>query len=139
MGELPGGQIIRSRVVGGVSQAAGDPAVKFEDAQPRRPRSDHGVRGALRVNIASRDHITTGRTAAINALIALLRVVDPGVDARGPLNATQITAVAAWRSRTEELSIGSLAPRPSGWPSEFASPIRNCPTSPSRRRRRWLL
>jgi transposase len=78
----------------------------LEDAQLRRPRSDDGARAALRVLIASRDHITTERTAAINALLALLRVVDLGVDARGPLTASQITAIAAWRSRTEELSIG---------------------------------
>ena len=78
----------------------------LDDAQLRWPGSDDGVRAALRVLIASRDHITTERTAAINALIALLRVVDLGVDARGPLNATQISAIAAWRSRTEELSIG---------------------------------
>jgi transposase len=59
----------------------------LDDAQLRWPGSDDGVRAALRVLIASRDHITTERTAAINALIALLRVVDLGVDARGPLNA----------------------------------------------------
>lgn len=78
----------------------------LEDAQLRRPRGDDGVRAALRVLIASRDHISTERTAAINALIALLRVVDLGVDARGTLNAGQITTIAAWRSRTEELATG---------------------------------
>ena len=64
------------------------------------------MRAALRVLIASRDHISTERTAAINALIALLRVVDLGVDARGSLNTSQITAIATWRSRTEELATG---------------------------------
>jgi transposase len=78
----------------------------LEDAQLRRPRSDDGVRAALRVLIASRDHINNERTAAINALLALLRVVDLGVDARGTINASQITAIAAWRSRTEELATG---------------------------------
>jgi transposase len=78
----------------------------LDDAQLRQPRSDDGVRAALRVLIASRDHISNERTAAINALIALLRVVDLGVDARGTLNAGQITVIAAWRSRTEELAIG---------------------------------
>lgn len=81
-------------------------ALPLLHAQLRRPRSDEGARAALRVLIASRDHITNKRTAAINALIALLRVVDLGVDARGTVNATQISSIAAWRSREEELSIG---------------------------------
>lgn len=75
------------------------------DVQLRRPRRDDGARAALRVLIASRDHITNERTAAINALIAILRVVDLGIDARGTLTAGQISAIAAWRSRTEELSL----------------------------------
>jgi transposase len=77
----------------------------LHDMQLRRPRSDDGARAALRVLIASRDHINNERTAAINALIALLRVVDLGIDARKPVTASQITAIAAWRSRTEELAI----------------------------------
>lgn len=76
------------------------------DAQLRLPRSDDGPRAALRVLVASRDHISNERTAAINALIALLRVVDLGVDARGALTVGRIAEIAAWRSRTEELSIG---------------------------------
>lgn len=80
-------------------------ALPLLDTQLRRPRSDDGIRAALRVLIASRDHISNERTAAINALIALLRVTDLGLDARGTLNATQISSIAAWRSREEELSI----------------------------------
>ena len=72
------------------------------EPQLRQPRSDNGVRAALRILIASRDQITNERTAAINALIALLRVVDLGIDARGSLTATQIATIAAWRSRSEE-------------------------------------
>src|SRR5690625_4626701 len=78
----------------------------LEEGQLRRPRGDDGVRAALRVLIASRDHISTERTAAINALIALLRVVDLGVDARSTLNGGQIATIAAWRRRTEELATG---------------------------------
>jgi hypothetical protein len=55
----------------------------LQDAQLRSPRTDEGPRAALRILIASRDHISNERTASINALIALLRVVDLGVDARG--------------------------------------------------------
>jgi len=61
---------------------------------------------AIRVLIASRDHISNERTAAINSLTALLRVVDLGLDARGALTAGQITAIATWRTRHEELAIG---------------------------------
>ncbi|CAH0306794.1 hypothetical protein SRABI128_04366 [Microbacterium sp. Bi128] len=45
------------------------------------------------------------RTAAINALTALLRVVDLGVDARKPLTVTQINTIAAWRERDEEFGV----------------------------------
>ena len=75
-----------------------------EPAQLRHPRSDDGVRAALRVLITARDHMTTERTATINALTALLRTVDLGVDARRPLTATQVGEVAHWRARAEDLA-----------------------------------
>jgi transposase len=70
----------------------------------RRPRTDDGVRAAVRVLIASRDHISVERTAAINALTALLRVAELGVDARRALTGGQIALVAAWRTREEALA-----------------------------------
>jgi hypothetical protein len=73
-------------------------------AQLRRPRTDDGVRAAVRVLIASRDHISVERTAAINALTALLRVAELGVDARRALTSGQIALVAAWRTREEPLA-----------------------------------
>lgn len=79
----------------------------LDDSQLRRPRADQGVRAALRVLIASRDHINNERTASINALIALLRVVDLGIDARGTLTASQVDTLASWRGRREELSIST--------------------------------
>jgi len=42
----------------------------------RQPRADDGVRAAVRVLVASRDHMSSERTAAVNALTALLRVAD---------------------------------------------------------------
>lgn len=78
----------------------------LEHTHLRHPRQDEGVRAALRVLIASRDHISTERTAAINALYALLRVADLGIDARGTLTAAQIAVIAGWRARTEELATG---------------------------------
>jgi len=44
------------------------------------------------------------RTAAINALTALLRVAELGVDARRALTGGQIALVAAWRTREEALA-----------------------------------
>lgn len=76
----------------------------LEEAQLRRPRADDGIRAAVRVLLASRDHMSTERTATINALTALLRVNDLGIDARRPLTAGQITTVAAWRTRHEDLA-----------------------------------
>jgi len=73
-------------------------------AMLRRPRADDGVRAAVRVLVASPDHISAERTAAVNALTALVRVADLGIDARRPLTAAQITAMAAWRARDEDLA-----------------------------------
>ncbi len=67
-------------------------------------RKDDGVRAGLRILMAARDHMTGERTAAVNALTALLRVLDLGIDARKPLSGKQITQVAAWRTRFEEVA-----------------------------------
>lgn len=58
---------------------------------------------ALQVLTAARDRLAAERTANINALTALLRAHDLGIDARSPLTVTQIRAVKAWRTRTEPL------------------------------------
>jgi len=54
------------------------PVLSLEPEQLRRPRSDDGIRAALRVLVTARAHMTTERTAAVNALTALLRVAAPG-------------------------------------------------------------
>lgn len=79
-------------------------ALPLQQTQLRQPRADEGIRAAVKVLLASRDHMSTERTATINALTALLRVVDLGIDARRPLTATQIATTAAWRTRDEELA-----------------------------------
>ena len=71
----------------------------------RKPRQDDGLRAALRVLVSARDQMTTERTAAINALTALLRSFALGIDARRALSKTQITAVAKWRARREDISL----------------------------------
>ncbi len=81
--------------------------LSLEPTQLRRPRSDDGTRAALRVLITARDHMTTERTASINALTALLRVTDLGIDARKPLSARQVSEVAHWRARAEALAVAT--------------------------------
>lgn len=70
----------------------------------RHPRQDDGVRAALRVLVAARDMMTTERTSLINAVTALVRTVELGIDARRPLTAIQITQIAKWRDRGEPIA-----------------------------------
>ena len=92
------------RAVSWVARRIAQSVLAVDVAMLRRPRADDGVRAAVRVLIASRDHISTERTSAANALTALIRVADLGIDARRPLTAAQITAMAAWRARDEDLA-----------------------------------
>jgi transposase len=77
----------------------------LEEQQLRRPRLNEGVRAALRILICARESMTTDRTRATNALTALLRVNDLGLDARKPLTAIQIEEVSRWRAREEPLAL----------------------------------
>lgn len=79
----------------------------LDTGQLRHPRLAEGVRAALRVLIAARDHMTTDRTATLNALTALLRVVALGIEARKPLTGTDVTTVSGWRARDEELGLAT--------------------------------
>lgn len=79
-------------------------ALPLATDQLRHPRLSEGVRAALRVLITARDLMTTQRTATLNALTALLRLVDLGIDARRPLTNAQVMIVARWRPRTEDLA-----------------------------------
>lgn len=77
----------------------------LEEQQLRRPRLNEGVRAALRVLVCARESMTTDRTRAVNALTALLRVNDLGLDARKSLTGTQIAEVSRWRAREEPLAL----------------------------------
>lgn len=57
-------------------------ALPLHADQLRTPRLNDGVRAALRVLITARESLTVERTSAVNALTALLRVTDLGMDAR---------------------------------------------------------
>ncbi|WP_277516543.1 IS110 family transposase [Cellulosimicrobium cellulans] len=76
----------------------------LQSAQLRRPRMAEGIRAALRVLVTARDHMSSERTATINALTALVRVVDLGLDARKSLTRSQIAVAARWRPRSEDLA-----------------------------------
>lgn len=52
----------------------------------------------MRILLAARSLLDQQRTANRNALTALLRSTDLGVDVRASLRETQITAIAAWRT-----------------------------------------
>ncbi|TQJ39374.1 transposase [Arthrobacter sp. SLBN-112] len=72
----------------------------IETDELREPRAgQHHM--ALRVLTVARTSMVRERTAAINSLIALLRVVDLGIDLRKSLNPKTIGTVAAWRTRDE--------------------------------------
>lgn len=71
----------------------------------RQPRADDGIRAALRILVTARDQMTTTRTGEVNALTALVRTIPIGLDARHPLTGTQITQIAHWRTRDEDLEL----------------------------------
>ena len=73
--------------------------------QLSRPRLGHGVRQSVRILVTARDSMSKDRTRSINALTALARTNELGLDARRKLTGTQITTVSRWRARQEELSL----------------------------------
>ncbi|WP_040833457.1 IS110 family transposase [Nocardia brevicatena] len=78
------------------AEAAARAVLGLEYQQLTKPRRS-GRREALRILLASRSILDQQRTANRNALTALLRTIDLGVDARKSLTNEQIRAVAAWR------------------------------------------
>ncbi|MDR1079348.1 MAG: IS110 family transposase [Propionibacteriaceae bacterium] len=68
----------------------------------REPRALDGVRSALSTLLAARRHRQRARTATVNALTALVRTVDLGVDARRRLTHATIEGIAGWRTRPND-------------------------------------
>lgn len=87
--------------------AIGTAVLGLEESQLRAPRRDEGIRAGLRILSAARDQLTRDRTMNVNALIAILRAHDLGIDARKSLVPAQISTITRWRERQEpiELSI----------------------------------
>ncbi|MGO4587201.1 IS110 family transposase [Arthrobacter sp. 2RAF6] len=71
----------------------------------RRPRLNEGIRQGLRILVTARESISKDRTRSINALNALARSNDLGIDARKKLTPAQIEEISRWREREEELAL----------------------------------
>lgn len=69
-----------------------------------RDRRNGEQREALQILTTAREQLNHDLLAAINALTALLRRHDLGIDARKALSRRQVTAISAWRSRHEGLA-----------------------------------
>ena len=76
-----------------------------DTAQLREPRAE-GIRNALRILIISREMMTRERTATVNALTALVRTTDLGLDARKALTIRQLRVIAACRFRRRQTAKG---------------------------------
>ncbi|MGC5629794.1 IS110 family transposase, partial [Georgenia sp. Z1344] len=70
----------------------------------RHLRAASGVRAALRVLLTAREQMNSERTAATNALTALLRVSDLGIDARRAPGKKVIAMISRWRERDEDIA-----------------------------------
>jgi transposase len=76
----------------------------LEQEQLRTPRMDEGIRAATQILLTARDGLTRERTRAVNALTALVRIADLGMDDRHPLGAKKIGEISRWRPREEDLA-----------------------------------
>lgn len=65
---------------------------------------DEGIRAAAQILLTARDELAGERTRAVNALTALVRVADLGIDARRSLGAKKICEIARRRLREEDLA-----------------------------------
>jgi transposase len=71
----------------------------------RHPRTDQGIRDALRVLIIAREAMTGEKTQHINRLIAVLRTTDLGMDTHTKLTQPRLRCIAGWRRRHESLAV----------------------------------
>ncbi|MCX4429002.1 IS110 family transposase [Streptomyces mirabilis] len=76
----------------------------LSEEQLRNPRMDEGIRAAAQILLTARDELTGERTRAVNALTALVRTADLGIDARRSLGAKKVGEIARWRPREEGLA-----------------------------------
>ena len=93
------------------AEAIGRSVVGVDEALLRRPRSHDAIRTGLRVLVVAREELNAERTRSINALTALVRSVDLGLDARRALSGSQISTIARWRARSEDLGLAKARAR----------------------------
>jgi hypothetical protein len=72
-----------------------------------RNRRAGEVQTALQVLSVARDQLNADRLRCLNALTALLRSHNLGIDARHALTAAQICAIAIWRRREEPVGVAT--------------------------------
>lgn len=77
----------------------------LDETELRSPRDSHGTRRALQILVKARDSMTKDRTRTVNALTAVLRSHDLGIDARRSLSRAKVAVIAKWRSRTEPVEV----------------------------------
>lgn len=76
----------------------------IDKLRDRRGADPEGITATLGVLLTAREQMTSERTRLVNALTALLRTHELGIDARRALTRAQIRTVAGWRARTEPLA-----------------------------------
>ena len=59
------------------------------------------------VLVVAREELNAERTRSINALTALVRSFDLGLDARRPLSKSQVATIARWRASNEDLGLAT--------------------------------
>lgn len=87
-----------------VSAARSTLAMTLSQLRDRRAGQAHT---ALQVLTVARDQLNADRLRCINALTALVRVHDLGLDTRRALTTQQIIGVAGWRHREEPLGVAT--------------------------------
>jgi len=87
------------------SRAIAETALAQDQARLRHPRDDNGTRAALRILVTARRQLSHERTVNINALTALLRSTNLGVDARKPLTTIQIDEISHWRANQDDTAL----------------------------------
>lgn len=78
--------------------------LSLDESRLRFPRQADGPRQGLRILVKARESMTREKTRTINALTALLRANDLGIDARRKLSLVKIRSVAKWRVRNEPVA-----------------------------------
>lgn len=91
------------------SLAAAQSVLALEVVSLLQPRSAAGIRASLATLLGARRRVDTYRTVQRNALTALVRTTNLGIDARRALSDRQITQIASWRTRPSDDQTRTIA------------------------------